>query len=49
MFPGGGGERGGGRFDCRTRAGEAQTSETGINNTAPQERREAAGINPLPP
>lgn len=31
---------GGGGFNCKTRAGEAQTRETGINNAAPPERPE---------
>lgn len=48
VFPEGvDGRKRGGRFDCRTRAAEAQTWETGINNTAPQERLEAGEINPL--
>lgn len=50
MFPEGvsGMERGG-RFDCKARAGEAQTGETGINNTAPQEKLQTEEISSLPP
>lgn len=50
VFPEGvGGRERGGRFDCTTRAGEAQTWETGINNAAPQERLESVEINSLLP
>lgn len=43
VFPEGfcGREKGGGeRFNCKTRAGEAQTRDTGINNAARQEREQ---------
>lgn len=39
-------EAGGGRFDCRARAGEAPRWETGINNAAPQEGATSVWVNP---
>lgn len=40
VFPEGFCRREGGGFNCKTRAGEVQTRQTGINNAAPQERPE---------